>query len=31
VIDTIAPPGEDQYAELDPTTAPVELHGVPIL
>jgi glucoamylase len=30
VIDTIAPPGVDQYAELDPTAVPVELHGVPL-
>jgi glucoamylase len=30
VIDTIAPPGVDQYAELDPTAAPIELHGVPV-
>jgi glucoamylase len=30
VTDTISPPGVDQYAELDPTNAPVELHGVPV-
>ena len=28
VIDTIAPPTTDQYAELDPTAGPVQLHGV---
>jgi carbohydrate-binding DOMON domain-containing protein len=30
VIDTIAPPNVDQYAELDPTAGPVRLHGVPV-
>jgi glucan 1,4-alpha-glucosidase len=30
VMDTITPPSVDQYAELDPTTPPVELHGIPI-
>jgi hypothetical protein len=29
-MDTITPPSVDQYAELDPTTPPVELHGIPI-
>jgi glucoamylase len=28
VIDTVAPPDVDQYAELDPTAGPVRLHGV---
>jgi glucoamylase len=30
VLDTITPPTVDQYAELDPTASPVELHGVPV-
>jgi glucoamylase len=30
VMDTITPPSVDQYAELDPTTPPVDLHGIPI-
>jgi glucoamylase len=30
VMDTIAPATVDQYAELDPTAPPVELHGVPV-
>jgi glucoamylase len=30
VIDTIAPPDVDQYAELDPTAGPVRLHGVQV-
>jgi glucoamylase len=30
VMDTIAPPTVDQYAELDPTAGPVRLHGVPL-
>jgi len=29
-MDTITPPTVDQYAELDPTAPPVELHGVPV-
>jgi glucan 1,4-alpha-glucosidase len=30
VMDTITPATVDQYAELDPTAPPVELHGVPV-
>jgi glucoamylase len=30
VIDTITPPGVSQSTELDPTTAPATLHGVPV-
>ncbi|HEY7272122.1 MAG TPA: glucodextranase DOMON-like domain-containing protein [Actinoplanes sp.] len=30
VMDTITPPGTDQFTELDPTLGPVQLHGVPV-